>query len=142
MRELEDFLHARELLASAWRRRHGATANEQLVIVLLATRGARTPKDLSDFVGVTTGGMSTLLDRLEARGFVRRTAKEDDRRRVLVTLTKAGLRAHLDLEDAVDEVHLLADVDPALHDTVRALFATAAERVATRASELGAKPPA
>ena len=100
MHDLRRMLHALDLLSSAWRRKHGISANEQLALVLLATTGPHTPKDLSDFVGVTTGGMSTLLDRLEARGYVKRTAKEGDRRRVLITLTKSGLQANLDREKA------------------------------------------
>ncbi len=100
MHDLRRMLHALDLLSSAWRRKHGISANEQLALVLLATTGPHTPKDLSDFVGVTTGGMSTLLDRLEARGYVKRTAKEGDRRRVLITLTKSGLQANLDRERA------------------------------------------
>jgi len=93
-------LHALEVLSSAWRTKHGISANEQLVIGMLATTGSHTPKDLSVFVGVTTGGMSTLLDRLEARGYVQRNIKSDDRRRVLVTLTKSGLQANMDREQA------------------------------------------
>ena len=54
---------------------------------------------------VTTGAMTNRIDRLEARGFVRRIASPSDRRVVLVRLTTEGRRivdeaanAHYQLE--------------------------------------------
>jgi DNA-binding MarR family transcriptional regulator len=41
---------------------------------------------------VATGTMTNRLDKLEARGLVRRTANPDDRRSLAVELTEAGRR--------------------------------------------------
>jgi DNA-binding MarR family transcriptional regulator len=53
---------------------------------------------------VTTGAITNRIDRLEARGFVVR-AGTDDRRKVMVRLTPAGL----DLIDGVVLAHLQAE---------------------------------
>jgi DNA-binding MarR family transcriptional regulator len=42
---------------------------------------------LADETGLTTGAITTVLDRLERGGFARRVRDPDDRRRVLVELT-------------------------------------------------------
>jgi DNA-binding MarR family transcriptional regulator len=42
---------------------------------------------------LSTGAMTNRLDKLEERGFIRRMPDPDDRRGVLVELTKAGERA-------------------------------------------------
>lgn len=50
---------------------------------------------LAEATGLTSGAITTALDRLERRGFARRIADPSDRRRVLVELTPA-LHAHGD----------------------------------------------
>ena len=46
---------------------------------------------LADAAMLTSGAMTNRIDRLEAEGLVRRLADPDDRRRVLVRLTRRGL---------------------------------------------------
>ncbi len=41
-------------------------------------------------IGVDTGAMTRMLDRLEVKGFVVRNRSDDDRRIVNIELTKAG----------------------------------------------------
>lgn len=77
--------------------------------------------DLAAHLGVTAGTMSIHLDRLEARGFVRRSRDPGDGRRVLVVLTAAGARvkaAHSVL-DAARVRRLLRQLSPA--ERVRAI---------------------
>ncbi|HEX7099880.1 MAG TPA: MarR family transcriptional regulator [Acidimicrobiia bacterium] len=47
-------------------------------------RGPHTAGELADEVGLTSGAMTRLLDRLESAGFVRRRPDPDDRRRVVI----------------------------------------------------------
>jgi DNA-binding MarR family transcriptional regulator len=47
---------------------------------------------LSELTGLTTGGMTVVVDRLESGGFVKRIPDHDDRRRVLVKATPKAKR--------------------------------------------------
>ena len=49
-----------------------------------------SPGELSERLMVTSGTMTTRVDRLEGRGFVAREQAEHDRRGVMVSLTDAG----------------------------------------------------
>ena len=63
----------------------------QFVVVIGAMRGrARTVNEFCAFAGTDAGSMSRLLDRLEAKGIVRRTRAGVDRRQVQVVLTEKG----------------------------------------------------
>jgi DNA-binding MarR family transcriptional regulator len=63
-----------DVMAALWRRRDGVTMSE-----------------LSRMLLVSNGNATTVVDRLEADGFVRRTPSEADRRTVYVALTPEGL---------------------------------------------------
>jgi DNA-binding MarR family transcriptional regulator len=74
-----------------------------------------TPGDLARSTMVTSGGMTKRLDRLEARGLVRREPDPDDRRGALISLTDEG-RALVDRvveEHLANEERLLAGLPPA-----------------------------
>lgn len=65
------------------------------VIATLRRQGAPytlSAGDLARSVLLTNSGMTHRLDRLEKRGLVARSMAEDDRRRVMVRLTDAGLK--------------------------------------------------
>ncbi|MDR3099209.1 MAG: MarR family transcriptional regulator, partial [Paraburkholderia sp.] len=51
---------------------------------------AGTPFELSKLLGIDTGLMTRLLDKLEDKGLVERTRSIEDRRVVNLTLTKEG----------------------------------------------------
>ncbi|MBE2276481.1 MAG: MarR family transcriptional regulator [Rhodobacteraceae bacterium] len=80
--ELREFLRLRyattlprfDVLAALYRRRDGVTMSE-----------------LSRMLLVSNGNATTVVDRLEADGLVRRTPVETDRRTVIVALTPEGL---------------------------------------------------
>ncbi len=64
---------------------------------------------------VTSGAITNRLARLSVNGWIRRDVDPDDRRQVLVTLTKPGLRRAQKLLDTKTdaESRLIGDVDPA-----------------------------
>lgn len=65
------------------------------VLATLLRNGAPhqlTPGQLLDSMMITSGAMTNRLDRLEQRGFVKRTKSPNDGRQVLVKLTKKGLK--------------------------------------------------
>jgi DNA-binding MarR family transcriptional regulator len=63
----------------------------QVGILLSVTDGAATtPFELARLLGIDTGLMTRMLDRLETRGLLERSRSVEDRRVVNLTLTKAG----------------------------------------------------
>lgn len=59
--------------------------------------------DIAGELGITTGGTSKLVDRIEARGYCRRLPNPDDRRSSLLELTAEGRRALAEAGRAFDE---------------------------------------
>lgn len=51
---------------------------------LLLRNGAMTAGQIAEHVGLTSGSVTSLIDRLEKRGFVRREHDTADRRRVII----------------------------------------------------------
>ena len=77
--------------------------------------------DLAGHMGVTVATMSLAIDRLEAKGYVRRDRDPTDRRRVLLRVTAGGLRVR-EAKSVLDPVRVeavLAQLAPA--DRARAL---------------------
>ena len=101
-----------------------------LGVVRRSPGGRSAPTAIAEVLGRTTGGMSLTLDRLEAKGWVRRSFDPADRRRVIVELTPAGLRlatrVNRDLhqwEDRLDIDADLAAVDRVLDAVTKAVSA-------------------
>ncbi len=71
--------------------------------------------DLADHMGVTVATMSLAIDRLERRAFVRRDRDPQDRRRVLLRVTPAGvrLREAKSVLDPVRVEQVLGQLSPA-----------------------------
>ena len=59
-------------------------------LMIRDTPGTASPTDLADDLGVSGAGMTGRLDGLERAGWVQRTSSPDDRRRVVVEITKSG----------------------------------------------------
>ncbi len=56
---------------------------------LLASRGAQTAGALARAAGITSGGMTSALDRLGRAGYVKRQRHPTDRRSIVVQVTPA-----------------------------------------------------
>jgi DNA-binding MarR family transcriptional regulator len=67
----------------------GVTPNEALALMALA-RAPLPVSGIGRVVGIRPNGASVLVDRLDGRGFVRRTRSRRDNRVVSVELTEAG----------------------------------------------------
>ena len=104
---------------------HGlAGADFDVLATLRRSEAPLTPGALSRSTMVTTGGMTKLLDRLEARGLIRREPDARDRRGRLIVLTDDGraladrtVEAHLE-----NEQRLLADLSEAEREKLAALL--------------------
>ena len=56
------------------------------------TEGPMTASRLAEATGLSAGATTSMIDRLERKGFVRRRRGDGDRRQVLVEFTDEGLR--------------------------------------------------
>jgi len=73
--------------------RFGLSESDVDALELLIDTGAATAGRLSDLMGLTTGAVTRVIDRLEQAGYVRRLPDLDDRRGVVVELTQKGREA-------------------------------------------------
>jgi DNA-binding MarR family transcriptional regulator len=69
------------------------SVTEMIVLGQLFNFGPMTPRDISTWLGFSTGATTGVLDRAEQGGFLTRQANPADRRSVLVTLTARGTQA-------------------------------------------------
>ena len=66
--------------------------------------GPLTPGDLAVRLGLTSGSVTPLVDRIQAAGFVIRDTNPDDRRSSLVKTTPAGNSTMKEFYDELDDV--------------------------------------
>jgi len=68
----------------------GTVSVPQCVALQALLEGERDVSGLAEMLGVTAGAATRLVDGLERRGFVARRRTDEDRRRVVVSLSGAG----------------------------------------------------
>jgi MarR family transcriptional regulator, organic hydroperoxide resistance regulator len=72
--------------------RVGLRVTDMQCINVLDLMGPSTPGELARSTGLTTGGVTVMLDRLERGGYVKRVPNPRDRRSVLVRLNPSKLK--------------------------------------------------
>ncbi len=80
---------------AATARRMGLEASELAALEHLQAAGAMTHKRLGEWLSMTPGAITAMIDRLERRGYVERIPNPQDRRSALVRITKRGLEESL-----------------------------------------------
>src|SRR5262245_61728109 len=63
---------------------------QQAALLIHAAGQPTSPSQLTEALGTDTAGMTRLLDRLEAKGLLRRRRHDDDRRAIVIELTESG----------------------------------------------------
>lgn len=81
------------------------TASQYVVVVGAIRERARTVNEYCQLVGIEAGPMSRLLDRMEAKGIVRKVRDLEDRRQVNVTLTEKGVALYPQITAAIQKVY-------------------------------------
>lgn len=74
---------------------HGETqlgSAQVMVLFILYRRTCCKATDISEFIGITSGAVTAVADKLEKLGLIRRERSEEDRRLVLLSLTDKGLQ--------------------------------------------------
>jgi DNA-binding MarR family transcriptional regulator len=151
---IREAINRKELAAarqrSALGRLLGLSESDVLALQHLAAAGRLTPTQLGALLGMTSGGATALVQRLEREGFVAREPHPRDRRSALLSLTPEIQRQAGDalapLVDAIDElVHRLPAGDRRLLTRFLAAVADAGERHAdelARRADAAAQPVA
>ena len=74
------------LFRNALNKKLNLNATEGQCLSLLGIKGISSPTELAKQTGLTTGATTTMLDRLEKRGFITRKANPNDRRGTLIAI--------------------------------------------------------
>ena len=69
--------------------RYGLNRTDMRALDITGRFGPLAPTELARLLGFTTGGVTTVLDRLERAGYIRRQPDPADRRRQVVQITEA-----------------------------------------------------
>ncbi|ADB33476.1 transcriptional regulator, MarR family [Kribbella flavida DSM 17836] len=129
-------------IGHAFAHRHGVhgTDVEALIRVLVGGADGRplTAGELASELGLTTGSVTSLLDRLERAGHVRRERDERDRRRVNLHYGEAGLALAQQFFTPLGSLHrsVTADFSPAELAVVRRYLAATIEAFRTYREQL------
>ena len=129
LRSLAECYQAFEAYSGAHVRKLGLTCAQFDIVATLGNTPGMTCKELGEKTLITKGTLTGVLDRMAARGLIRRTASDADRRQVFIMLTAQGMRtferafpAHIDhlkpaftmlspreLDQAAELLHKLRD---------------------------------
>jgi DNA-binding MarR family transcriptional regulator len=85
--EVRRYQNAQDAFDDAAAERLGINRTDQRCMDILDLNGQMTAGQLAAESGLSTGAVTTLLDRMERAGYVQRVRDTVDRRRVLVELT-------------------------------------------------------
>lgn len=80
------------LLHEAIARKAGLPGTDHKYLGLIMQQGAMTAGELAKATGLTTGAVTGLVDRLEAKKLVERRYDENDRRKVLIAPVSANVK--------------------------------------------------
>ena len=69
---------------------YSVTAAQFKVLIIMQQFGIDTPAELSRYLGLDSGSITRMLDRLEQKDLIARRRSEADRRQVCLVLTAAG----------------------------------------------------
>lgn len=81
----------------------GMHPTDMQTLHLLELLGPMTPGRLAECTGLTTGGVTVVLDRLEKAGYAHRERNPHDRRSVLVHLNAAKMATVAEFYGAINE---------------------------------------
>jgi DNA-binding MarR family transcriptional regulator len=122
----------------------GVNRTDLHLIDTLRSRGPLTASELARAVGLTSGGLSIALERLERSGYIRRSLHPDDRRSVLVEATDQIAPLEQQVFSGIGKRmgELLRSYSDEQLETIKRYLEQAAEATAESVAELaGGKRP-
>jgi MarR family transcriptional regulator, organic hydroperoxide resistance regulator len=100
--EIRKFIAAAIFFNSQAAEKVGLGMTDMQLLHMLMLHGPSTPTRLAGWTGLSTGGITVALDRLEKGGFARREANPADRRSFLVKVLPGRLRKLAGMYDGVE----------------------------------------
>jgi DNA-binding MarR family transcriptional regulator len=88
------------------RKKYKISANEMEIILFISHNGPQRMKSIGERFSIKFSTLTSLVDKIERLNLVRRVNSKEDRRSILVTLTKKGNRM---LNEYNEQVTALAD---------------------------------
>ena len=130
--------------------RYGLNRTDMRALDITGRYGPLAPTELARLLGFTTGGVTTVLDRIERAGYIRRQPDPADRRRQVVQITEAT--AGRDREVFGDLIRQTGDLLATFTDDqlaviddfltrARQLTAAYADTLSSRHGSAATKPP-
>ncbi len=101
------------------------TITEYHTIENIGSHRERTMSETAKALKITSGTLTTGIDNLVKKGYVKRGRSEDDRRKVVITLTESGEKAYKIHEEFHNDLieHTLSDLEPEQERVlIKALF--------------------
>lgn len=126
---LRRILRATELNSRLLASQTGLTTSQLIILQIIANAGKVLPSTVARSARLTQATVTSLVDKLERNGLVTRSRDTEDRRRIWIEVTPAGIHA---LADSPDLLHDRFRANfRALEDWEQAMIITALERVST-----------
>jgi MarR family transcriptional regulator, organic hydroperoxide resistance regulator len=91
--EIRKFIAAAIFFNTQAAEKVGLGLTDLQMVHMLQLYGPSTPSRLAAWTGLSSGGVTVALDRLEKAGYLRRAPNPSDRRSLLVTLVPARMRS-------------------------------------------------
>lgn len=88
------------------RKRYKISANEMEIILYISEHGPQRMKSVGEQFRIKFSTLTSLVDKIERLNLVKRVNSKEDRRSILVTITKKGKKM---LEEYNDQVRVLAE---------------------------------
>jgi DNA-binding MarR family transcriptional regulator len=120
----------------------GVNRTDGRCLDVIDQRPGLTAGELAQALGLTAGAVTTVLDRLEARGYVERKRDPADRRRVTVELTREANKLAWEAYGPLGEMGgpLLADLSDEQLETIIGFLRGGTEINARRAEQIDPTP--
>jgi DNA-binding MarR family transcriptional regulator len=101
--EIRKFIAAAIFFNTRAAEKAGIGLTDMQMLHMLQLHGPSTPSRLAEWTGLSSGGVTVALDRLEKSGYVRRGPNPGDRRSLLITLVPGRLRKLAAMYEGVEE---------------------------------------
>ncbi len=124
--EIRKFIAASIFFNTQAAEKAGLGLTDMQMLHMLQLYGPSTPSHLAKWTGLSSGGVTVALDRLEKAGYLRREPNPEDRRSLLIALIPVRLRKVAAMYEGVENEtrRLLATLPPNDLEAVVRFFET------------------